>query len=270
MNPVLFSVLLLGLLGIACGLLLAWAAGKFQVKTDPRIEQILNALPKTNCGACGYPGCAAAAEAVINGKAKADVCLVGGRETTQEICRIMGQKEIESKELPVAVLRCGAGKELCVERFEYLGEKTCLAEQRTGGGSLACTYGCLAHGDCAKVCPTNAFTLRGKLPPLIDRALCIGCEKCVVACPRNIISMESRALKIVTLCNSQDQGSVTNKICKVGCINCQLCAKKCPSMAYLTGKENATLRIPKVDPAKCNFKLTCLEICPKKTIVRYN
>jgi RnfABCDGE-type electron transport complex B subunit len=91
MNSVIVSTLLLGTLGALCGILLSWAAGKFQITVDPRIAIILKALPGTNCGACGYPNCSAAAEAVVKGKAQPNVCLVGGKATENDVCKILAQ-----------------------------------------------------------------------------------------------------------------------------------------------------------------------------------
>ncbi|MCL6615139.1 MAG: ferredoxin, partial [Firmicutes bacterium] len=65
MHSVLVSLLLLGGLGALFGLLLAFAAKKFAVESDPRIDEIERILPGANCGACGYPGCRGAAEAIV-------------------------------------------------------------------------------------------------------------------------------------------------------------------------------------------------------------
>jgi hypothetical protein len=51
------------------GLGLAIAAKVFYVKVDTKIADITNILPGANCGACGFPGCAGFAEAIVNGSA---------------------------------------------------------------------------------------------------------------------------------------------------------------------------------------------------------
>ncbi|MEA1885015.1 MAG: RnfABCDGE type electron transport complex subunit B [Thermotogota bacterium] len=78
------SILLLGALGLVFGTFLAFAAKKFEVKEDPRLEKIMEALPGVNCGACGYPGCEAFAKAVIKGEAPKDGCLPGKRQGVPE------------------------------------------------------------------------------------------------------------------------------------------------------------------------------------------
>ena len=66
---ILYALLLLGILGGVFGLVLAIASKVFEVKTDPRLAEILDALPGANCGGCGYPGCAGCAAAILAGKA---------------------------------------------------------------------------------------------------------------------------------------------------------------------------------------------------------
>lgn len=67
MNPItiLWAVLVLAGLGVLFGLGLAVASKVFHVEVDTRVEDITNMLPNANCGACGYPGCAGFAEAIV-------------------------------------------------------------------------------------------------------------------------------------------------------------------------------------------------------------
>ena len=67
-NPILDSALVLGGVGLFFGFMIAMANKKFQVWEDPRIDDVEELLPSTNCGACGQPGCRAFAEAVVGGK----------------------------------------------------------------------------------------------------------------------------------------------------------------------------------------------------------
>ena len=69
MNEILIALLILGGLGAVFGLVLAIASKVFHVDTDPRLEQLVEALPGADCGGCGYAGCSAYAEAVLKGEA---------------------------------------------------------------------------------------------------------------------------------------------------------------------------------------------------------
>jgi len=61
-NPILDSALVLGGVGLFFGFLIAMANKKLRVWEDPRIDDVEEMLPGTNCGACGSPGCRAFAE----------------------------------------------------------------------------------------------------------------------------------------------------------------------------------------------------------------
>ncbi len=63
------AVLSLTLLGVFCGWLLGLAARYLRVETNPLNEELQQLLPGVNCGQCGFPGCAGAAEALASGKA---------------------------------------------------------------------------------------------------------------------------------------------------------------------------------------------------------
>ncbi|MBP8691688.1 MAG: ferredoxin, partial [Sedimentibacter sp.] len=70
------AVAVTGGIGAICGLLLALAAKLFHIDVDQRITDVRNALPGANCGACGYAGCDAMAEAIAAGRAPVDGCPV--------------------------------------------------------------------------------------------------------------------------------------------------------------------------------------------------
>ncbi|MDE7105651.1 MAG: RnfABCDGE type electron transport complex subunit B [Anaeroplasmataceae bacterium] len=66
MKEVFIAIGILAGLGLLFGFGLAIAAKFLYVKVDTRIEDITGILPNANCGACGYPGCAGFAEAIVN------------------------------------------------------------------------------------------------------------------------------------------------------------------------------------------------------------
>ncbi len=65
---ILWSIIILLVLGALLGLGLAIAAKVLHVKEDERIEEVAKRLPNYNCGSCGYAGCKGLAEAIIAGK----------------------------------------------------------------------------------------------------------------------------------------------------------------------------------------------------------
>ena len=69
MMNLVYAVLTLGIIGGIFGVVLAVASRVFAVQNDPRLGEIIDALPGANCGGCGYPGCGACAAAILEGKA---------------------------------------------------------------------------------------------------------------------------------------------------------------------------------------------------------
>ena len=66
MKEVFIAIGILAGLGLLFGFGLAIAAKFLYVKVDTRVEDITGILPNANCGACGFPGCAGFAEAIVN------------------------------------------------------------------------------------------------------------------------------------------------------------------------------------------------------------
>ena len=69
MLNVIYALLVLGILGALFGLVLSVASKIFEVKKDPREEEILSHLAGANCGGCGFPGCGGGAPPHIGGPA---------------------------------------------------------------------------------------------------------------------------------------------------------------------------------------------------------
>ena len=105
MDPILIAILVLGGMGLLFGLVLAIASRVFYVKTDPRLDQLIEALPGANCGGCGFSGCAAYAQAVLEGKAPVGKCASGGDAAAEKMAEIMGVKA-EKVARKVALVRC--------------------------------------------------------------------------------------------------------------------------------------------------------------------
>ena len=84
------SAALMGILGLLFAILLGFAKRRFYVEVNPRIGKVEEVLPGVNCGGCGYPSCAAYAEAVAENGESVDLCVVGGSETTQAVAHAMG------------------------------------------------------------------------------------------------------------------------------------------------------------------------------------
>ncbi|MGE5529961.1 MAG: RnfABCDGE type electron transport complex subunit B, partial [Patescibacteria group bacterium] len=260
MGAVWISLALLGGLGAVFGLLLAFAAKKFSVETDPRADQIEAVLPGANCGACGFPGCRGVAEAIAEGRAATTACPVGKTAVAEKIAEIMGTASgaVEPRR---AVVLCRGGREECPDRFVYEGVRDCAAAQRLAGGPKGCEFGCLGLGSCAAKCPFGAIRINEKGLAEVGPD-CTGCGLCVASCPRGLIELVPADGKVVVnRCKNTQRGPETRKICKVGCIACGLCERNCPDKAIRVVNNVAVIDIEKC--AKCN---QCMTKCPVQKV----
>ena len=67
MDKIIYAILILGVMGAVFGAVLAIASKVFAVKVDERLPKLVEALPGANCGGCGFAGCQAYAQAVLDG-----------------------------------------------------------------------------------------------------------------------------------------------------------------------------------------------------------
>ena len=266
---VLIAIAVLGGLGLMFGLILAAASKVFYVETDPRLDKLNECLPGANCGGCGYAGCAAYAEAVLNGEAAIGACASGGDECAQAMAAIMGIK-VEAVTRKVAMVRCSGSRSYDKDgnlargakiKGEYEGFKDCLSASKVGGnGPLACKYGCLGFGTCVKACKFGAISIKGGVA-VVDEDLCVGCMACANACPRNVIVSVEPGRNTHIACASTAKGAVTTRGCTVGCIGCGLCKKICPE-----GAISVVNNLAVIDYSKCVDCGLCATVCPKKLI----
>lgn len=259
---ILIPVASLSLLGILFGGLLALANKVFSVEVDERVDQIIEVLPGANCGACGYPGCSAFAEAVAAGKAPVNGCPVGRKKVADDISDIMGVTAEEGERF-TAKLACRGAKDVAKDKMEYHGAQDCRAAMLIDGGPKACPYGCIGLGTCVDVCPFGAITMGDAGLPVFDEELCTGCNKCKNICPKQVIRMEPAGTNVDVACNSLDKGAKVLKVCKVGCIACGKCVKVCPEDAIELVNNLAV-----IDHHVCTNCGACVDACPTNTIVR--
>ena len=180
----IFPILLFAGMGILAGVLLTAASKIFEVKSDPRVDEVGEALPQVNCGACGYSGCSDYAKAIVEKGEKLNLCKPGGAKSADKISEIMGVSA-GAAEKQIAVVRCSADCESKKQSFEFEGELTCVNAKRFYGGMWGCKFSCLGQGDCAKVCPSDALVIKDGLAR-IDKSECIGCGMCAKVCPNDV------------------------------------------------------------------------------------
>lgn len=244
--------------------LLVLAHRKLRVDEDPRIEEVHELLPQTNCGACGYPGCLALAEAMVAGEALPGKCTVISEEEREYVAEFLGV-DVGAEEKVVARLACAGGTNVARNRAHYEGIGSCRAAALVAGGGKGCLWGCLGLGDCELVCDFDAIVMNEhKLPVVIDD-LCTACGDCVDACPKDLFSLHPVSHRLWVACKNLEKGEAALAECEVACDACGKCAVDAPQ-GVITMKNN----LPVVDYERNHNVPEAIERCPTGAIVWYD
>lgn len=261
----LVAVISLAAMGAVFGVILGIAGKKFAVETDPRVDQLTELLPGANCGACGFPGCAGFAEALVEGVAKPTACTPGGASLHEKIAAILGSELSAYEERKVAQILCQGGYGHVRMLYRYEGISDCHAALANFKGPKACNFGCVMQGSCSRVCPFNAIHMGADGLPVVDYYLCTGCNKCVVECPQQLIRLVGASHQVNVRCVNIQKGKDAKANCSVACIKCKICEKNCPEDAVhvvASGEGSVAL----IDYDKCTNCGICAAKCPTKSI----
>lgn len=259
---VLIAGAFMAVLGGLLALVLAIANKRLYVYEDPRIEQVEELLPNSNCGACGTAGCHNFAEQVVDGKIEPGRCTVNPPDQNQNIASLLGVA-LGDVEKRVARLACAGGKHVATMRAKYAGLASCRAATVAGGGGKSCAWGCLGLGDCADVCDFDAITMDMHGLPVVDGAKCTACGDCVDICPKNLFSIHGVSHKLWLACCNEDDGDVAEAACEVACTACERCVVDAVPGLISMVRNLAVIDYNKNDSAERK----AIERCPTGAIV---
>lgn len=261
MNGILLAALVIGITGLAIGLLLGVAAKQFAVEVDEREVKVRDQLPGNNCGGCGYAGCDGLAAAIVKGEAAVNACPVGGPDVAAAIGEIMGASA-DAGEKKTAFVKCRGTCDKTTVKYNYYGIHDCKKLALIpGGGDKTCEYGCLGYGSCVKACGFDAIHIVNGIAE-VDKEKCVSCGKCVAECPKHLIELVPYEAKHIVQCSSHDKGKDVKAACETGCIGCGLCVKQCEFDAIIL--EN---NLAYIDQSKCTKCGKCAAKCPAKIIL---
>lgn len=257
-------LIVMAAVGIIFGFVLATANKKFAVEVNPLIHVVEEILPKGQCGACGFAGCAAYAEAVVsNPDVPPNLCVPGKEAVAKEIADITGKVSAQM-EPRIAYIKCAGSPDKAKASYEYQGVKDCIAANLLQGGPKSCKYGCIGFGTCITKCPFDALSMGEDGIPVVDSKRCTGCGSCEAACPKQVIGMISPKAEVHVRCNSNEKGADARKLCTAACIGCGLCVKNCSYQAVKL-ENNLAVVNPKICAELCQ-EATCVSKCPTKAI----
>jgi Na+-translocating ferredoxin:NAD+ oxidoreductase RNF subunit RnfB len=255
----------MAVLGVSLAGLLAFANRKLYVFEDPRIGEVEELLPKSNCGACGQAGCRAFAEKAVAGDVVPAQCTVSSPEQRDSIADLLGVAlgDVEQK---VARLACAGGRHVAFLRARYAGHDSCRAAAVVSGGGKECAWGCLGKGDCVNVCDFDAIHMDLHGLPVVDADKCAACNDCVEICPKGLFSLEPVSRQLWVSCKSQADGDTAEAACEVACTACGKCVADAPPGLM---KLNGNLAAINYDLNVWATKKT-IERCPTGAIVWFD
>ncbi|SDS71616.1 RnfABCDGE type electron transport complex subunit B [Pseudomonas oryzae] len=159
----LMATLALASMGLILGGGLGVAARRFAVTDEnPLIKEIEALMPGSQCGQCGFPGCSAAASALVEGQAEVTCCPPGGVALAEKLAGLLG-----------VTLDAGQMSAPLLAQID--------AAQCTG-----CTR-------CYRACPTDAIVGASGQIHVVLQGACTGCAKCQDACPEDCVSLAAQA-----------------------------------------------------------------------------
>ncbi len=223
------SVAILGGVGLGFGTLIALANRRLWVWEDPRIDQLTDILPGANCGACGYAGCRAFAEATIDGVTAPAECTVLGEAEIEDVAEFLGVEAGEAVKR-VARLLCAGGSDVAPYKAAYYGIDSCAASVAVSGGGKACAWGCVGLADCAVACTFDAIVMNEVDLPVVDPDKCTACNDCVEACPLDLFVLMPIDHKLIVQCRNLLEGDAATDVCAVACNACGRCAQDAPGL----------------------------------------
>ncbi|UCQ29270.1 electron transport complex subunit RsxB [Edwardsiella tarda] len=163
MSSLWIAIVAVSAIALLSGLILGFAARRFQVEADPIVERIDALLPQSQCGQCGYPGCRPYAEAIAEGE-KINRCAPGGETVMRNIAAL-----------------------LAVDPQPLEGEAAQATPQRQV--AIIDEHNCIGCTKCIQACPVDAIVGATRAVHTVISVQCTGCGLCLSPCPTECIQL---------------------------------------------------------------------------------
>lgn len=223
MSNMMLGVAIMGGLGTFFGTVLAISYRFLHVPEDPRITEVNQLLPGSNCGACGEPGCQRFAAKLVEGVVTPSQCSVSNGDTIAALATLLGV-DAGQQIKRVARIHCAGGKAQARQIAVYAGQPSCSAAAVVAQGGKGCNWGCLGLADCVNACSFNAMIMNANGLPVVSLDQCTACGDCVTACPRDLIEILPITHNLFVQCKTPLSGRLARDLCSVACDSCGRCA----------------------------------------------
>ena len=165
----MIAIMILAGMGLLMGGLLGFASQRLAVEANPVETELQAMLPGSQCGQCGYVGCAQAAAALARGEAPVTLCPPGGRALAEALAGKLGiEADLSAHEDRGPV-------------YAFIRPDLC--------------YGCTR---CIPECNVDAIIGATKQMHDVIAELCHGCGKCAEVCPVGGIEMRPVPVTVVS------------------------------------------------------------------------
>ncbi|MCL6450775.1 MAG: 4Fe-4S binding protein [Acetobacteraceae bacterium] len=227
-------------LGLVLGGLLAVAAKVLGARGSLRAREVEGLLPGVNCGACGFAGCAALAEALAAGRASPDACPVGGREAAARIAAVLGLTAASRGEPgPGEPGPCGPDR---------------CDPKAVGGARRGAPAGVAGAGPLPGEGGASSAGAGGSADDAIDRVARLLCRGGAENC-RRLYRYQG-----LSQCRAAAAGpGGGERACPWACLGLGDCVRVCPEGAIRLGPDGQ----PLIDESLCTGCGRCVVRCPK-------
>ncbi|WP_201526839.1 RnfABCDGE type electron transport complex subunit B [Psychrobacter frigidicola] len=170
-----------------------------------QIAHIDTCLPQTQCGLCDHPdGCLPYAAAIVMNGEPHNKCVPGGQPVTDAIAQIIDPNvnAIDNKNRSVAA-------PLIAKPSKWAIGNTSQRPQEVR--AVIREDDCIGCTKCIPACPVDAIVGTGKHMHTIFTDLCTGCELCIAPCPVDCIDLVTIERELTITEREQEQDDLRQR-----------------------------------------------------------
>ncbi len=122
----IWSLVILGIIGVVAATILFFVAKRFKVEENPLIDEVESLLSGANCGGCGFAGCRNFAEACVKASVEKK-SLDGLHCLSSDMDKVAGALGLTASAADpmVAVVRCNGTCDNAPSKVHYEGASLC-------------------------------------------------------------------------------------------------------------------------------------------------